>query len=129
MKLSTISVICALCSILLFSGCSTNDALFDVYTVTIANKGTAVITDLELTMVGAAGAISVSTLAIGATTSSKTFSLPITNDETPDSWGDYGGIYNQREEVKEISVQNFEHLFRENMHIEINDASYKTVYP
>ena len=110
-------------------GCSKSEVENVAYMVEIINEGTLDITDIELSMVGSDDELLLQKLAAGESSGYQTFILPIAPDPMPDSWGDFTGVYTQETIVKDIFILNYEHKFRKNIKIEINNSSYVIYYP
>jgi hypothetical protein len=102
---------------------------YGAFNVTITNKGTTTITDIELFMIGAEETMTIKELDPGQSTGSQTFILPKKEGEIPISRGDYWVYFTQRDTVKDIGILNHEHGFRTEMWIEINDHTYVTRFP
>jgi hypothetical protein len=111
-------------------GCSTDTiADYGAFNVTITNKGTTDITNIELSMVGDEEMVIVEKLAAGKSTDYQIFELPRIEGERPESWSDYVGSYIHSDTVKDIIIMNYEHDFRTKVIIEIRDHSYVTIFP
>ncbi len=116
--------------LILIFGCSKDiDTEYGAFSVNITNKGTSDISDIELLMVGADEVITIKKLTVGQSSGHNVFVLPKFEGDRPESWGDYSGIYSQRDTQKDISVLNYEHDFKKEMTIEIRDQSYVTIFP
>jgi hypothetical protein len=126
---STLCYLSILISLFFFIGCSFDDAQFEAFGVTIFNNSSSVITNLDLTMIGSNDNVEITSLEAGQKTNVKTFVLQIVDGEKPDSWGDYIGEYKQRDEIKDITIQNYDHNFRKNVWIEIDSMDYTVLYP
>ncbi len=112
----------------LIVGCNKNNAENELFIVEIVNKSLSEIKDIELSMVGAKEDIFIKKLAPGQSTEKQNFTLPIIDGQNPDSWGDYFGVYSQKNIPKDICILNYEHNFRTGTRIEIEDSSYSIIY-
>ncbi len=111
----------------LTGGCS--DAEHESLKVEITNEGTIEISNVELSMIGGEGTIALDKLAAGQSSGTQIFTLPILEEDIPDSWGDFSGVYTQENIVKDISVMKYEIHKRSEIRIEIDDSSFKIIYP
>ncbi len=100
------------------------------YYVKFNNNTAFEITNINLDMYGAEETITVSTLAGGQTSEYQTFLLPkLSQDEMPNRWGDYSGIYTQQDSIINIYIFNDDHKFRDEVIIRIENNSYSVEYP
>lgn len=115
-------------SVLMLNCSKTVIAEYGAFSVTIHNKGTSLVTDFEMSMVGSDDMFLIDTLLVGKSSDSYTFILPKFIGERPESWGDFSGLYTQNSEIKDFSLLNFEHNYRTKIRIEITDQSFKVIY-
>lgn len=92
-------------------------------------RGSTVVTDIYLRMIGTEQEDSIPILANGESSDHYTFILDRSKGINIDSWGDYFGTYTQEGESKEIIILNYDHNLRSNLRIEINETSYTPIYP
>ncbi len=93
-------------AVFIIASCNDTTSADDLtkYEVVIINVSSSKITNIELEMTGVENNVTIDSLAIGENTPEYEFLLPLPEDDSPISYGDYSGSYIQEYIEKDFAV-------------------------
>ena len=120
-------------AVLLLQGCSSSPSGSDGYKYTmhdveVINANSRDVVDFHLDMVGTEECLDIASVTKGEKPYRMTFSLPVPEDQIPESWGDIHGTYTQNGILQFIEIYNYEYNLCEKITIEIQGESYRVAF-